>query len=271
MKSARPLRAISEAEIELYRREGVVLLKGVFDSGWINFLRPAVEAAMASPGPTAEEYADGGGRFYGELNVSERNERFREFVHRSPAAEIVGTLMESQKVNFFYDQLLVKEPGTSQRTPWHQDQPYWAVRGAQVASLWLPLDPVPKQSALQYIKGSHRWGEFNPRHFLDNTPYEGTGLPELPDIDAEPDRYEILGWDLAPGDCLVFQAMMVHGSMGNLSLEQRRRAWSTRWTGDDARFDTKQGEVAFPAEDVGLQNGDEMDCEHFPVVWRRRG
>ena len=64
------------------------------------------------------------------------------FALESPAAEIAGRIMQSDKINFFYDQLLVKEPGTHAPTPWHQDQPYWAVSGWQVASLWLPLDPV---------------------------------------------------------------------------------------------------------------------------------
>ena len=59
---------------------------------------------------------------------------FRDYVYNSPAAEIADTLMESEKVNFFYDQLLVKEPGTVEKTPWHQDQQYWAVSSRQVAS-----------------------------------------------------------------------------------------------------------------------------------------
>ena len=104
---------------------------------------------------------------------------------------------------------------------------------------------------------------------MDNSPYEGTGLPELPDIEANRDEYEILGWDMEPGDCLVFQAMIVHGSDGNTSLDNRRRALATRWTGDDARYDRRSGEVAIPTSDPGLADGAEMDCEDFPVIWRR--
>ena len=73
---------------------------------------------------------------------------------------------------------------------------------------------------------------------------------------AHPERYEILGWDMVPGDGLVFQAMIVHGSAGNLSATTRRRAWATRWTGDDARFCVRKGEVGYPLEDPGLRHGD---------------
>jgi len=259
---------ISSKMIDQFQETGVAKLTAAFDLSWIELLRPAVEWAMSNPGPHSEEYAKNGGRFFGDLDVAKRHPDFRQFIEHSPAAEIVGTLMKSSKVNFFYDQLLVKEPGTNDATPWHQDQPYWAVRGRQVASIWLPLDPVSKQSSLRYVKGSHLWQEFNPHHFVDDTPYAETGLPELPDIDKERDKYELLAWDMEPGDCLVFQAMIVHGATGNTSLEHRRRAWSTRWTGDDARFYRRRGELGMPLTDPGLESGAEMDCEDFPVIWR---
>jgi hypothetical protein len=49
--------------------------------------------------------------------------------------------MGSSAVNFFYDQLFVKEPGTTERTPWHQDQPYWALQGSQICSVWVRYEP----------------------------------------------------------------------------------------------------------------------------------
>lgn len=262
------LRKITSVEISEYENNGVVMLPGVFSLEWIEYLRDATEVAMLNPGPHGEEYAKGEGRFFGDLDVAKRQSPFREFVHNSPAAEIVGTIMGARKVNFFYDQLLVKEPGTAEKTPWHQDQPYWAVQGYQVASIWLPLDIVAKETSLKYVRGSHRWGAHNPHHFSDNSPYRGTGLPELPNIDADPQKYEILGWDLQPGDCLVFQAMMVHGSAGNTSSENRRRAYSTRWTGHDARYDPREGEVAIPTSDPGLAAGAQMTCDDFPLIWR---
>ena len=262
------LRVISSAEISEYNRNGVVKLANVFSLDWIEYLSHAIEHAMANPGPYGEEYAKNGGRFFGDLETAKRNPAIRNFVLHSPAAEIAGTVMEATKSNFFYDQLLVKEPGTSEPTPWHQDQPYWGVQGRQVASIWLPMDSVSKQTGLRFVKNSHTWSPHNPHHFKDNSPYQGTGLPELPDIDANPDRYEILSWDLAPGDCLVFQAMIVHGAYGNTSRSNRRRALATRWTGDDARYDTRPG-TAFPTEDPGLEDGSEMTCERFPLVWQK--
>ncbi|MEC8985158.1 MAG: phytanoyl-CoA dioxygenase family protein, partial [Actinomycetota bacterium] len=116
------------------------------------------------------------------------------------------------------------------------------------------------------VKGSHRWPAHNPHHFGDDSPYEGTGLPELPNIDTEIEEYEILRWDMVPGDCLVFQGMSVHGSPGNASEVHRRRALATRWCGNDARYRRKAGEVAIPTSDPGLADGDLLDCDLFPPI-----
>ena len=83
-----------------------------------------------------------------------------------PALEESARVMGASKVNFFYDQLLVKEPGTRERTPWHHDQPYYPIDGEQIVSLWLPLDPVDRATCVEYVKGSHRWGRwFQPKYF----------------------------------------------------------------------------------------------------------
>lgn len=257
----------TNAEIEEYQKNGVVKLPAVFAMDWIEQLREATEFALNNPGLYAQQYDKGEGKFFGDLDVAKRNQKFKDFVYHSGAAQLMGAIMKSKKINFFYDQLLVKEPNTPAATPWHQDQPYWAVAGKQIASIWLPLDVVAKESSLQYVAGSHLWEEFNPHKFLDDTPYEGTGLPELPDIDAEPNKYNLLGWDMDVGDCLVFQGMIVHGAKGNTSLN-RRRAWATRWTGDDVRYNKRIGEVAIPKEDPGLNHGDILDSDAFPVIWR---
>ncbi len=270
MGASPPLRQVTLDERETYERDGVVCLRAIFPGDWLDFLAGAIDEAMANPGPHAEDYerANGTGRFFGDLEMAQRLPAFRKFVLESPAAEIAGRLMGAARINFFYDQLLVKEPGTSARTPWHQDQPYWAVSGRQVCSLWLPLDPIPENVSVEYVRGSHRWPEYNPAHFADGSAYADTGLPPLPDIEAEREKYSITAFEIQPGDLLAFQAMIVHGAPGN-SGGHRRRALSTRWTGDDARYCVRKGEVAIPTTDPGLKAGDPMDCERFPLVWNR--
>src|SRR4030095_9275764 len=268
MNASRQPLQITEEDRNTYQHDGVVCLRGAFSATWLAFLSDAVEEAIASPGPHAEEFGKraGSGRFFGDIEMSLRLSTFRRFALESPAGEIAGRIMGASRVNFFYDQLLVKEPGTSERTPWHQDQPYWAISGYQVCSVWLPLDPISEDVCPEYVCGSHRWPEFNPYHFVDGRPYVGTGLPPLPDIESNRHKYKISRFAMQPGDLLVFTALIVHGAPGN-SGQYRRRALATRWAGDDARYCRRPGEVAIPTRDPGLVHGDHLDCERFPIVW----
>lgn len=261
---------IDDATIAAYREDGVCVLRGAFSPAWVETVAEGVRQALDAPGPHGERYGPAGAeRFFGDLDMWTRLAPFRDFVMDSPAAEIAGRTMESSSATFLYDQMLVKEPGSQQRTPWHQDQPYWAVSGFQVCSIWMPLDPVPRDVSLEFVRGSHRWEEaFNPTHFADGTPYAGTGLPSLPDIEAARENYDIVSWDLEPGDCVVFQAMLVHGAPANPSAG-RRRVLSTRWLGDDARFWRRPGEIAVPTTLPDLEDGEPFSGPLHPTVWRR--
>lgn len=64
----------------------------------------------------------------------------------------------------------MKEAGTRQRTPWHQDLPYYNVDGRLNVSMWCPVDPVPRESTLEFVAGSHDDGTargpwYTPRTF----------------------------------------------------------------------------------------------------------
>ncbi len=261
--------SITEEEVAAYRRDGAVCLRGQFDRTWLALLAEAVDRNIAEPGPYAHFYTgeDDPGLFFGDYCNWQRIEGYRRFALHSPAAAIAGRMMGTRKVNFFHEHVLVKEPGTPNRTPWHHDQPYWVVDGDQVCSIWLPLDPVAREASVEFAAGSHRWGKwFTPKRFVDLADHPSNEGETIPDIDADRDAYRLLGWDMEPGDCIVFHALTVHGAPGNSSAVHRRRAVATRWTGDDARFVRRDGFMSPPFADVTLAPGAPMDCDTFPVV-----
>ncbi len=265
-------RDISAGEIEAYQEDGIVCLRGLFDADEVERLRQAAEDSMAAPpGDLVMEIADlkkAKGRFFFDTFVWLRNEICRDFVHRSAAAEIAGRLMRSTKSNILFDQWLIKEPGTLVETPWHHDMPYWPVLGDQVCTLWLALDPVTADSgAVEYIKGSHRWGQrLKPETFSGTVTFD-EDLPPVPDIEAERERHDIVSFDLEPGDCTVHHGLLVHHAPGNARADRRRRAYVTRWTGDEARFYPHDGIQHMPPLPE-IQAGGPMDSDLWPVVWR---
>ena len=273
--------AIDESSIATFERDGAVILRGMIEPHWVDRMRGAVDTVLAQPTAMASELAkDTSGRFYGDFFLWRHNVEFRRFIFESPLAEIAARMMRSTRVNFFYEQLLVKEPGTSARTPWHQDLPYWCVDGWQIVSIWVPFDlATPHNGVVSYVRGSHLWGKmFRPRSFgamPRKADEENAGMEEAPDIDARPQDYEFVTGVLQPGDVFVHHALTLHGAPGNASGSERRRALATRWTGDDARFLNRpgnflKGEKFAPlAKFAPTADGMRLDSELFPRVLPR--
>ena len=255
-----------------FRRDGVVHLKGAFTE-WLDVLRAGVERNMAAPGVYTREYEPEGsqGYFFGDYCNWARIPEYRDFVYRSGAAALAARLMESGTARFFHEHVLVKEPKTESRTPWHHDLPYYCIDGTQCVSFWTALDPVPRAVCLELVAGSHRWGKsFMPRKFVGiDYRREGEALDTMPDIDGHRDEFEIVSFDVAPGDAIAFHFLTVHGAPGNASASARRRAFVHRWVGDDVRFKVRPGEVSppFPEVHERLADGDPLDDPEFPLVW----
>jgi ectoine hydroxylase-related dioxygenase (phytanoyl-CoA dioxygenase family) len=167
-----------------------------------------------------------------------RVDLLRDLIYYGPFAHWAKQLMGANEVRFFYDQIFIKEPGTDAPTPWHQDLSFWPIRGEQICSFWIPCDPVTREnSGLMYVKGSHLW----PQRFKAISPdYVATiiddTMDDIPDINAHPEQYDLVDWEMEPGDILMFHPLTLHGSYGNASRVRRRRALALRWTGDDVVY-----------------------------------
>lgn len=260
-----------EEEKEAFARDGVAVLRGVFNE-WIPTLRSGVEMNVAEPGPDFRDYTAGKatGRFFGDYCNWQRIAPFRRFVEESPAARIARELMQSDRARIFHEHVLVKEPGADKPTPWHHDEPYYCVSARQSVSMWVPLDPVPRDTCVEFVAGSHRWGKlFQPRKFT-GVAYDRSvdGLEDMPDIEAHRNEFDILGWDLQPGDAIAFNFMTVHGAPGNRQSGNSRRVVSFRWLGDEAVYVDRGGETSPPYRHLAeqLSAGDPLPEKEFPFI-----
>ena len=264
---------ISDAQVEEFAQNGAICLRGLFDTSWIEKLAVGVEKNFADPGPDHTVYTKEGspGGFYDDYCNWSRIEEYRDYVMHSPAGEIAARLTDSNTARIYHEHVLVKEPGTKEETPWHHDLPYYGVDGDQLCSIWFPLDPVPKSACPEFIAGSHNSGTlYYPRLFINNQNYADgiEGFETIPDISANRDQYQILSWDLNPGDCIVFHMRTVHGAPSTVGLKNRRRGFSSRWIGDDARFAVRPWKTSPPYREVNLNHGDKMEHASFPVIWQ---
>jgi ectoine hydroxylase-related dioxygenase (phytanoyl-CoA dioxygenase family) len=264
--------SLTDDMVEQFQRDGVLLLRGAFKD-WTQRLSFAVEAAMAAPSPLQRSYqpADGSARFFQDYCRWRQLPEMRDFVFNSDAAALAARLMRSKSARFFHDHILVKPAGTSQVTPWHQDQPYYCVEGVQSVSFWVPLDPVAREVCMECVAGSHRWSEvdFEPQRFDGTALYANaaTRYAALPDIDSRRDEFDLRGWALEPGDAIAFNFRTVHGAPANRSTSARRVV-SSRWVGDDARWAVRSGPTSPPFPHLAhLTDGAAFDAPDFPLIF----
>ncbi|MEM1156328.1 MAG: phytanoyl-CoA dioxygenase family protein [Pseudomonadota bacterium] len=263
--------SISQAEIDDYNDDGVVPLRGVISPEQLDKLATAIEDDIREPGPFYHGYESEEGRFHGNMRLWETHPVFREICLESGMPAIAQAFFGSQKINLLYDQLFVKEAAMGQRTRWHNDQPYWPIKGWQVLSLWIALDKTTSENGrLEFVRGSHRWGRwFQPETFGKTqsiNQYErNPDFEDIPDIEAHRDSYDIISWDLEPGDVYLFHAMTVHGAGGNALQTRRRRGYTVRYVGDDVVYDYRPG-LSQPLVCEELTQGGPLDSERYPVL-----
>lgn len=256
---------ITQDHIDSYKRDGVVLIKGLF-ADHVDALRAGIARNMEDPGPYASNNEKLGetGRFFDDYCNWQRIPEFAEVIHRSPAAAVAADLMQSKTVQLFHDHVLVKEPGTSMATPWHQDGPYYFVEGRQNVSFWSPLDAVT-DATLRCVAGSHLWDKpvlptrwVKGDAFFDPAPY----MP-VPDPDAA--GMPVREWHMAPGDAVAFNYGILHGARGNTSAA-RRRAFSLRLLGDDASYTQRPGPTSPPFPGHDMVQGQRLRQDWFPML-----
>ena len=266
---------------ETFERDGAVVLRRALSRNWIDRLADGVEYNRQHPSEWSHWYTDENEAvgFWSDYVTWPVVDAYRAAAYESGLADLAADLMDSRTARFFHEHVLVKEPGATERTPWHHDQPYYCFDGDQNVSMWIALDSVPAESGLRFLAGSHKWDRwFVPRRFVDHVPYidpateqpaRGPRFELIPDFDAELSQHRVLSFDVEPGDIIAFHFRTVHDAPGN-ELPTRRRAVSLRWIGDDARFATRPWQVSPPFEPEGLDiGGSPGDDARFPVVVAR--
>ncbi len=272
-------RDLTDAEIESYHTEGVALVKQCVDPTWIERMVIAINKQLSNPGKWVQDTNPGSDnkRFLHDRYLWPTENEFRNYVFNSGVAELAAQAMRSSSARIYFDHVFVKEPNTDEEFFWHQDLPYWPFKGSQICSVWLSLtDADLDSSGLEFVRGSHMWEKWYKPVIPGGEDTElgkwisASEGEEIPDFNQQRDLYEFLSFDTRAGDAVIFNTAIAHTSHANRSPDRRRIALSTRWLGDDARWDPRLGtDPIVTQEDVALKPGALIsDDDVFPIVWR---
>lgn len=135
---------------------------------------------------------------------------------------------------------------------------------------WKPTEPMTLEGLEEPLtvpavtraafRGVHRRVEEEMTH----APLPG-GLRGLVEIEPNRDRLPIVGWDVEPGDALIFHLGILHYSTGTSGTGGARRALATRWLGDDVRYAPTTGSLPTFWEH-GLRPGDRFGGPLHPQI-----
>ena len=279
---------LDKSTIDQLDVDGAICLRNVFSEKWVALAAEGIRKNIEHPSALFQRMSgDDGGDFLSDMWARRYIEEFEEFALQSPAASIAAQCLRTDRVRLLQDTWFSKSPGTFERTPWHHDN---VVLGP-FCSVWVALDQIPREATLEFVRASHTWDQLlMPKSFFEQNADDNATSAEqfyveyhgkiglrsdgdifspVPDIEADRDAFDIIAWDMEPGDCLVFHARTLHGSPGN-SLAHDTRRMVTRWV-DRTAVLAPHGEPVvqqlIEADfDVELKVGQPISGAMFPEV-----
>ncbi len=214
---------VSAADRAFYEENGYVRFDNVLNGDEVEALRGALGEAKDNRNIYARDLAGGDGangddKILQMLNLWERFDAARSYILSGRIARMAKALTGSSTIHLYHDQALIKEPGPSAPSPWHQDQPYWPSKEPGMLSCWMALDDVTIQrGCMQFIPGSHKWGEFPPISF------EGEGRELIDYMTPEQrDKWEPVPVELPAGSCTFHHGLCFHYTNANTTDQVRR-------------------------------------------------
>jgi ectoine hydroxylase-related dioxygenase (phytanoyl-CoA dioxygenase family) len=266
-------RLITPELSERYRRDGVVFVPQLIHPEWLDLIAAGIRRILNNSNPNKQRFfQDLDGEFLDTVRNVDVTPEFQRLLFDSPIADMISALLGSEKIWLLFDHVFVKDRGECRRTPWHQDLPYWPVDGDMLASMWITLDAIPKEECLEFVPGSHRrtiYDGFNPQLAAEDltAPFYGERFPRLPDIERERDQWEIVSWDITPGDVVLIHPGVLHGG-GQTSQGRSRRTLSVRCFGDDVVYSerppTRPTVPKTPGLRLKLKPGDPLRHPYYP-------
>ena len=234
--------AITDEELEHYRREGFVVRTGVFDTRELESMRGAAERVVARAEADAEkpddDYAIDGNRYVEAAGSTVQYEHttgsrtirviepfhfldpvFDQLIGDARIIDPVCGLLAEDAAAVWTDKINLKRPEEGSGFRWHQDSPYWGhacKHCDRLPNVMVVLDDASVENGcFRVVPGSHVDG------FLPGLD-DGTRLGPLFTHPDAFDESKQLPFEVQAGTLLFFDSHIVHGSQPNRSNKKRR-------------------------------------------------
>lgn len=212
---------MNQADVQFYKENGYLLVKGVFSMQEVEEMRTAVESIIQR---AARAKADANHAWQGDYLEPEQLKKLvlkgfhdvhyhdasftRAATHPNMVKALNGII--GPNVQLHHSKMLVKPPSNGAAFPMHQDYPYFPHRDHSMLAASVHLDDADMENGcLCVVPGSHKQGPMPHvgAHYLNHKEHpisSGTPCPAQ------------------AGDVLFFNYLTIHGSDVNKSPRTRR-------------------------------------------------
>lgn len=157
---------ITQEHIDFYQENGFVQIDNVLTPDELAELREFLDETL-NVKHSKSFHSDDQGAYYKVLNQRVNTWRdhagMAKYVTHPRFAEIARRLTGASAVRLFHDHALLKMPGDSKPTPWHQDTTYWPMEQSGALSIWIALDDVDENNGcMMFVPKSRSVGKLNP-------------------------------------------------------------------------------------------------------------
>ncbi|KAL9189078.1 hypothetical protein ACHAXT_011568 [Thalassiosira profunda] len=214
------------------------------------------------------------------INIHKSDADFRTLATSPEIGRMVAELAGWEHgARLAQDQVWAKPPGAPPLV-FHRDSPYFMFTPSDVVTVWVALDDMDEEiGPLEYVRGSHQWGDGRVGSSSSFFQSENRKLlysaAKLEGIDG-PESVEIVSMaGLRAGGISIHHGKCWHGSGKNRSANRPRRGVGLHFVPAEVRF-TKNARKSklwrsYIPEDVGDEEliHAELPEEDFPLVWKR--
>ena len=272
---------LTNNEINQFKQDGAIFIKGKFDLSWIEKLKKGIERDIKNPSPRFKSHTleKGIPAYLEDYWTWDLVPEFKDFVFNSPYAKIASELMSAKKINLVMDNWFLREAGSKSSTPFHHDISYFDIEGTMCV-LWLPLQPLKINEGIAWVKGSHLWNKlflrvlFKDGHKVEGNEciINGKKYENLPDILGNKNKYEFLQWDIELGDCVIFDMRTLHGTLSSsiptktlsrYTLRVAKEGAKINYVGDWTSYSYRKA-----MKDAGYRDGDRLGGKMFPFLYK---
>lgn len=255
--------SLTEEQIRFYRENGFVQVDNVITPEELEELREYLDEAMTITDGNSFSTDREGGAYYRVLNQKVNTWRdhagMAKYVLHPRFAEMARQLIGAKAVRLFHDHALLKMPGDSKPTPWHQDLPYWPMNESGGMSIWLTLDDVDENNGcMMFVPGSQKVGKLKGIDFTN--PHDINDYVDDPEIV----RKQPVIVRMKAGSCTFHDGLTFHYAHAN-HTDKPRRVLAVIYMPDGVTYSGKKHPVT---EGKGLVENEPIRGPLFPVLAR---